>query len=442
MRTLLALWLIICGDILNAQPLNKPKLDSLFDLLAAKDKAMGSLVLSRDGSVIYSRAIGWIAKDKMTAEDANSKSKYRIGSITKMFTSTMMFQLIEDKKVSLTTPLSIYYPQFPNSDKITVGHMLNHRSGLFNFTNDPSFPNWMTQPRTEKEMIAMMSTYPVDFQPDEKFAYSNTNYLLLGYIIEKVTKKTYPENLRSRITSNLGLKDTYYGGKIDAGKNEASSYHFSGGWEQMPETDMSIPGGAGAIVSTPTDLAKFIEALFAGKLISTSSLEQMKTLKDGMGMGMFSVPFGPRRAFGHNGQIDGSASNLYYFIDEKLTIAYCSNGVVLPVNDIMIAVLSIYFNLPYKLPDFDAAPAVILAETDLEKLVGTYASTQLPLKIMITREKTSLYAQATGQSMFPLTATAEDKFKFEPAGVVIEFNAVKHELTLKQGGGTFLFARE
>jgi D-alanyl-D-alanine carboxypeptidase len=442
MRTILALWLVVCGGILNAQPLNKPKLDSLFDLLAAKDKAMGSLVLSRDGSVIYSRAIGWIAKDKMTAVAANPESKYRIGSITKMFTSTMMFQLIEDKKVSMTTPLSMYYPQLPNSDKITIGHMLNHRSGLFNFTNDPSFPNWMSQPRTEKEMIAMMSTYPVDFQPDEKFAYSNTNYLLLGYIIEKVTKKTYPENLRGRITSKLGLKDTYYGGKIDAGKNEAASYHFNGGWEQMPETDMSIPGGAGAIVSTPTDLAKFIEALFAGKFVSASSLEQMKTLRDGMGMGLFSVPFGSRRAFGHNGQIDGSSSNLYYFIDEKLTIANCSNGVVLPVNDIMIAVLSIYFNLPYKLPDFDSAPAVILAETDLEKLVGTYVSTQLPLKIMITRDKTSLYAQATGQSMFPLTATAEDKFKFEPAGVVMEFDAAKRELTLKQGGGTFLFARE
>jgi D-alanyl-D-alanine carboxypeptidase len=442
MRTILTLWLIVCAGILSAQPLNKPKLDSLFDILAARDKAMGSVVLSKDGNVIYSRAIGYTSMSADSKLTANTKTKYRIGSITKMFTATMMFQLIDDKKVSLTTALKEYYPQFPNSDKITIGHMLSHRSGLFNFTNDPAFPAWMTQPKTEKEITDLMSKYPVDFQPDEKFAYSNTNYVLLGYIIEKITKKTYADNLKRRITSKLDLKDTYYGGKIDAAKNEANSYRFMSSWEQMPETDLSIPGGAGAIVSTPADLAKFIEALFSGKFVSAASLDQMKNLRDGMGMGMFSVPFGSRRAFGHNGMIDGSASNLYHFIDEKLTIAYCSNGVVYPVNDIMIGVLSIYFNAAYKIPDFDAKPAVAVNETDLEKFVGTYASTQMPLKIMITRDKASLFAQATGQSAFPLTATAADKFKFDPAGVVIEFNAEKRELTLKQGGGTFLFARE
>src|SRR6185369_15005904 len=139
-----------------------------------------------------------------------------------------------------------------------------------------------------------------------------------GYIIEKVTNQSYAKALGERITSKIGLTNTFVGDKINLKNNESFSYLFMGDWELQPETDMSIPGGAGSIISTPTDLTKFIEALFALKLTSKNSLEQMKIMKDNYGMGLVTFPFGTKRAYGHNGGIDGFTSILGYFPDDSL----------------------------------------------------------------------------------------------------------------------------
>jgi hypothetical protein len=162
----------------------------------------------------------------------------------------------------------------------------------------------------------------------------------------------------------------------------------------------------------------------------------MKTMTDGFGMGMFQIPFYEKSAYGHNGGIDGFASTLAYFPEDSLAVAYCTNGQVYPMNNILIGVLSIYFNKSYSIPSFN------LKTEDLDKYLGVYASTQIPLKITITKNASTLMAQATGQQPFPLDATEKDKFKFDPAGIIIEFNPDKNEMTLKQGGENVLFAKE
>lgn len=419
-----------------SQSFNKPKLDSLMDILTEKNNAMGSLTISRKGVVVYSRAIGYSyisGNEKLSATD---QTKYRIGSITKMFTATMIFQLIEDGKISLTTTVDKFFPQLPNANKITISNLLNHRSGLHNFTDDPEYVTWETQPKTQDEMLAIISKSPVDFQPNEKFSYSNSNYVVLGYIIQNISKQSYSKFLRTRITSKIGLSNTYVGAKTDAKKNESFSYRFLTGWEQGPETDMSIPGAAGAIVSTPADLTKFIESLFSLKLVSNSSLSQMKTMTDGFGMGMFQIPFYEKSAYGHNGGIDGFASTLAYFPEDNLAVAYCTNGQVYPMNNILIGVLSIYFNKPYSIPTFN------LKTEDLDKYLGVYSSTQIPPKITITKNAITLFAQVTGGPLFPLDPTEKNKFKCDPMGVTIEFNPNKTELTIKEGENRFLFTKE
>lgn len=420
-----------------SQIINKEKMDSLFDVLAQKDKAMGSIAISKNGDLVYTRAIGYsLLSDK---EPATTATKYRIGSITKMFTATMILQLVEEGKLALDTRLDKFFPSVPNANLITIANLLNHRSGLHNFTSDSDFTSWMTQPKTEDELLVIISRDKPDFQPDEKYSYSNTNYVLLGYIIEKITGESYSQNLKERITSKVGLSNTYVGGKIDTATGESYSYSFAGSWTPAPVSDMSIPGGAGAIVSTPTDLTKFIEALFSLKLISQSSLHKMRTMIDGYGMGMLQIPFYSKHSFGHNGGIDAFASMLSYFPDDSLALAYCTNGQVYPMNDILIGVLSIYFNLPYSIPAF---PTISLKLEDLDKYLGIYSSTQVPLKITITKNNFTLVGQATGQSPFPLEATGKDKFEFQQAGVVIEFDPARNEFTLKQGGGSYLFTKE
>ena len=425
-----------------SQSINKTKLDSLFNILAAKDKAMGSLTISKKGTVLYRKAIGYSSITNNEKKPSTILTKYRIGSISKMFTATMIFQLMEEGKITLTTTLDTYFPNLPNAKLITVSNLLNHRSGLHNFTDDPEYQKWMIQPKTQEEMLAIISKNKIDFQPNEKAVYSNTNYVVLGYIIEKIDKQTYSKSLEKRITSKIGLSNTYVGGKTNLNNNESYSFQFMVKWLQAPETDMSIPGGAGSIVSTPTDLTRFIEALFSLKLVSKNSLNQMKAITDGYGMGMIQIPFYTKRAFGHNGGIDGFASILTYFPEDSLAISYCTNGQVYPMNDILIGVLSICLNKDYSIPTFDSKPAIILKSEDLDKYLGVYSSAQIQLKITITKNNTVLIAQATGQSSFPLDATEKDKFRFDPAGIIMEFNTNKNEMTLKQGGGNFLFTKE
>jgi len=429
----------IAAGTIFAQSINKPKLDSLFSILAEKNKAMGSLTISKNGTVLYSRAIGYSSITNDEKKPSTTLTKYRIGSITKMFTATMIFQLIEEEKIKLTTTLDTYFPNIPNAKTITISNLLNHRSGLHNFTSDPEYQLWMTHPKTQEEMLDLISKTKVDFQPNEKAAYSNTNFVVLGYIIEKIDKLAYSKSLEKRITSKIGLSHTYMGGKINLVKNECYSFQYTSNWEQAPETDMSIPGGAGSIVSNPTDLTRFIESLFSLKLVSQNSLNQMKTITDGFGMGMIQFPFYTKKAFGHNGGIDGFVSNLSYFPEDSLAIAYCTNGQTYPMNDILIGVLSICFNKDYTIPTFKT---ISIKTEDLDKYLGVYSSTQLPIKITITKDNAILIAQGTGQPSFRLDAVENDKFKFDPAGIMLEFNPIKNQMTLKQGGGIFLFTKE
>lgn len=419
---------------------NAAKLDSLFNLLSEKGKAMGSVAISQNGKLVYTKTIGFSHRDKGKPTVPNANTKYRIGSISKMFTAVMIYQLIEEKKLSLSTPLSKFFPKIPNAKKITIAQMLGHQSGIYSFTNEPDYLEWNQYPITQKELVKLIAKAEPAFEPGTKTEYSNSNYVLLGYIIEKLAKMPYKKALNDRITAKLRLKNTYYGGKIEVVKNEARSFRYAPeGWIQDTETDMSIPHGAGALVSTPSDLAKFIEALFAHKLITENSLKEMTKTTGGMGHGIFEFPFGMKKALGHNGKIDSFESILGYFPDDKIAIAYCSNGQAYPLNEVLIGALSIFFNLPYKIPEFKT---LSLTPDDLKPYTGVYASSQIPLKITVTQNGATLMAQATGQPQFPLQATEPHVFKFDAAGVVMEFNPAANQMTLKQGGGEYLFTKE
>lgn len=421
-----------------AQELDKQKLDQYFDTLAAHDKFMGSVAVSQNGKIVYTRSIG--LADVETKKQPDAETKYRIGSISKTFTSVLVFKAVEEKKLTLAQTINKYYPTIKNADKITIAHLLNHRSGIHSFTNDSAYWQYYTLPKTEIELIEIISKGGSDFNPDAKAEYSNSNYLILSFILQKVYKKDYAKILTEKIIRPVGLTQTYYGGKINLTKNECNSYQYKSSWVKEKETDMSIPVGAGSILSTPSDLTRFAEALFNAKIISQQSLATMMTIRDNYGYGLFQIPFYEKKGYGHNGGIDGFSSVFSYFPNEKVTYALTSNGTNFDNNSISIAVLSAVFNKPYELPEFNAAYMVKAEE--LDQYVGVYASAQIPLKITISKADNTLMAQATGQPSFALEASAKDIFKFDRAGVVLEFNPAEKQMTLKQGGGSFLFKME
>ncbi|WP_448702827.1 serine hydrolase domain-containing protein [Mucilaginibacter sp. AW1-3] len=437
----LLLLFLVLQSCTHAQTLNKAKLDSFFVALNAHNQNMGSIAISVNGVLVYQNAVGYSQVNASLKTPATIKTKYRIGSISKMFTAVMIFQLIDEGKLNFDTPLATYFPQIANAGKITIREMLDHRSGLHNFTSDSLYATYMGSPKSEAEMLVIIAKQKPDFQPDTKAEYSNTNFVLLGYIIEKLTGKTYAEELKLRITSKIGLSDTYYGAKINPAKNEAYSYNYANQWIPATETDMSIPGGAGAVVSTPTDLVKFIDALFTGKLVSAASLELMKTMRDNYGMAMFVAPFGDKRGYGHTGGIDGFSSTLSYFPEDKLAIAYTSNGVRYTTNDVAIAALSIYFNRPFTMPVFDESKTITLNTAELDQYLGKYSSTQIPLKFAITKKDNTLFAGVTGQSTVPLEAKGGDKFVYAMAGATFQFEPAKKTFNFAQGGKTYLFTK-
>jgi len=438
MRTKIIIVLIgILNQIGFAQNIDKAKLDNYFNVLEANNKFMGSVALSKDGKIIYTKVVGYSDVENNVKADENTK--YRIGSISKTFTSVLILKAVENKNLSLNQTIDNYFPNIKNAEKITIKHLLNHRSGIHNFTNDKDYLSWYTMPKTEKEMVEIIAKAGSDFQPDTKAEYSNSNYVLLSYILEKTFKKSYAELLDVYIVQPVGLTDTYFGSKINPDKKECKSYTFLGTWNVQPETDTSVPLGAGGIISTPIDLVRFSDALFGGKIIKPESLEIMKTMEDHYGIGLFQFPFYDKLCYDHTGGIDGFSSVFSYSYDGNISYALISNGTNFNNDSIAITVLSAVYDKPYEIPEFSINE---VSTEDLEKYRGIYSSKEIPLKINITSVNNTLIAQATGQSALPLEATEKDKFKFDEIDAIFEFDPVEKTMILKQAGTEFTFAKD
>ncbi len=421
---------------LSAQPLFRPqKLDSLMALLDANQKCMGSISIQRNDSILYQKAFGF--SNIAEAEKATPQTRYRIGSISKTFTAIMLLQLVDEGRLKLCDKLEIFYPEVPNAAEITIKQLLRHKSGLHNFT-DSVYMNYYTEAQSKQQILKRISSYPVEFEPDAKTAYSNTNYVLLGYILEDVTGKDYATNLFERITKPLNLPSTSFGYSQNDTISHCKSYTYNNGsWELLPETDLSIPGGAGAILSTPEDLCVLGNALFHHQLLSDQAFTEMKRISDNFGCGMFLLPFYDRKAYGHNGSIDGFGSIWAHFPPDSVTVAMCCNGLNYSMNEVLIGVLSIYFDKPYTFPKFDFTEVSSEKMKDFE---GIYFSRALPIKLTIFIKDEQLYGQGTGQSPFPLEAVNDSTFRFDHAGIRIEFS--DYSLRLNQNNMEFTMERD
>jgi D-alanyl-D-alanine carboxypeptidase len=423
------------------QTLDNAKLDQFFDRLAEKNQAMGSLIIAKDGNVLYSRAIGYSQITGTEKKPLIAASRFRIASIGKMYTAVMVLQLVEEGKLKLIDTLEKFFPQVPNATKITIVQMLSHRSGIPNVRRE-----WDTQRNwsngiTKDEMFALIAKATPEFEPDSKQAYSNSGYFLLSLILENITDKSYAEALEERITSKIGLADTYTAaGYIDVNKNESLTYiHFGGNWEPVRETHPSIAYGAGQIMATPSDLAKFVQALFDGKLVSKKSLNQMKTIRDGEGLGMVTFTYAGRTFYGSTGGGDNYGSWLAYQPEEKLAVAYATNAKIYPVANIVSGAIDIYYDKPLQIPTFET---IAVRPEVLEKYVGVYSSSEAPAKFTITRNDANLFVQPGNESPTALEATARDVFQLFGGRVVFEFDASKNQMILKRGGRSIVFTKE
>jgi CubicO group peptidase (beta-lactamase class C family) len=432
-RLLVFLFLIVVFNCPSyGQDINTAKLDSFLNLLASKNLVMGSIAISKEGVTQYQKAMGYAYPGMATIN-----TRYRIGSATKMFTAVIIFQLIEEGKLTLDQKLGGYFPELPNAGKITIRNMLYHRSGLHDYTHDTNFDDWMDKPTSHEKLLKIIADKGSDFEPGTKADYCNSNYLLLGFIIEKICKMPYADVVKERITSKLDLKDTYCGNGTSREKNESVPYKYSNGsWNTVKATNLNIHGGAGCLISTPADLVKFINALFSGKLVSQSSLAEMETMIGGYGMGMFPDKYGTEPSFGHNGRIEEFYTAVWYFPKQKLAFAYCTNGIDYPRVDLLDGVLKICFNQPFTLP---FSNNLHVKSNEPDKYLGKYSSDQITVNC--TKSGDTLLVETKGK-LFKLQPVADNYFMDSPMGYFFEFNPEKNTLQVKETDNVYYLKKQ
>ncbi|MBK9291658.1 MAG: serine hydrolase [Bacteroidetes bacterium] len=395
---------------------------------------MGAAAIMRSDSLIYHGAWGYANIEDSVPAD--SGTVYRIGSVSKTFTAVMAMQMMEAGLLAPDDKLARFFPQLDGADRITIDHMLRHRSGLFSLTSDSAYTEFYTKAHSRRQLLERIATYRLQFEPGSRMEYSNTNYLLLGWLLEDLSGLSFAELLQRRIAKPLGLKYTF--AEAPHHGIAARSYSPEGqAWKLEEATHMSIPGGAGNICSTPQELLVFYHALFSGRLISAQSLAQMTDLQDNFGYGLFFMPFYDLRGYGHTGGIDGFRSVAVYFPESRTGAAICSNALNYNQNEILIAMLSHAFGRKWQLPVFDQ---IEVSEQVLESYVGTYAADGFPLKLTIRHRNGRLFGQGTGQPEFPFEARSESTFVFDAAGLSITFSDGK--LFLRQGGLRLEMSRE
>jgi D-alanyl-D-alanine carboxypeptidase len=216
--------------------------------------------------------------------------RFRIGSVTKTFTATVVLQLVEEGKLRLDGALADYLPGVvPRGDEVTIRHLLQHRSGLANYTDYPSWRAPRSPSRQPIDILRFAGSKPLAFKPGSQVRYSNTNYIALGLVIEKVTGRTYAEELEQRIFRPLGLEHTELPEMW-----RLPDLHDAG-------INPNVPWAAGAIVSSVRDLSRFYSALLSGRILSNASLATMKKTIYGAGLGVFATELPCGRAWGHDG---------------------------------------------------------------------------------------------------------------------------------------------
>jgi len=292
----------------------------------ASQSFMGSVLVARGGQVILSKGYGsanleWNIPNSPT-------TKFRLGSITKQFTAASVLLLEERGKLSTGDPVKKYLPDAPAAwDKITIFHLLTHTSGIPNFTSFPEYKKIEPFATTPGEVVARFRDKPLDFAPGEKWSYSNSGYLLLGYLIEKITGGSYEKFVTENIFTPLGMKDSGCDSNSAVIAHRASGYvHDARGFENAGFIHMSIPHAAGALYSTTEDLLKWEQGLFGGKVLKPESLAKMTTpFKENYACGLGVQIIDGHKRIEHGGGIEGFNTNLAYYPDEKLTVVVLAN---------------------------------------------------------------------------------------------------------------------
>jgi len=430
-----ALSLFLAGSCL-AQ--NAVRMDQIVQSYVADHKFMGTVLVAQGDQVIFTKAYGsanleWGVLNTPT-------TKFRLGSITKRFTAASILLLEERGKLSVNDPVKKYMPDAPAAwDKVTIFHLLTHTSGVADFTSFPDYPKIEPFATTPAKLVALFRDKPLDFEPGAQWKYDNSGYVLLTYLIEKITGDSYDKFVRENIFMPLGMTDTGYDSNSAIIPHRASGYTPGrGGIENAGFIHMSVPQGAGALYSTTGDLLKWEQGLFGGKVLKAASLDKMTTpFKNNYAFGLAIENGGGRKRISHGGGIEGFNTNLVYYPGDKLTVVVLANLNGPAVGDIAAKLAALAHGETVTLPG--ERQEITLDSKMLSRYVGAYQMPDAGPVMLIALDGNQLTSKLGRQQAIPIFPQSETMFFLRVVDAQLEFpkddgSGKPSQLTLHQGG--------
>ena len=393
----------------------------------------GAVLVMQHDKVLLKKGYGLADREWNVANTA--QTKFRIGSITKQFTAACILQLVEQGKLSLDDKLSKFIPDFPKGDSVTIHMLLNHTSGIASYTGIPEFEKVGRLSWSKDSMIAFFKNKPYGFSPGTKWAYNNSGYFLLGYIIEKLSGQSYNNFLRQAILNKLGMENTGVDRLDSILPFRARGYSRVN--KKLVNADyisMEWPFSAGVLYSTVEDLYKWDRSLYGTSVLSDASKQKMfNPGKSNYGYGIIIDSLDKHPRIWHNGGIPGFLSNISRFVNDDVCIIVLANNEIalsntLPISDVVAEGLAdIVFDLPVETPyihkEIKIDPAL------LDRYVGKYKAF---LTLEVIKKDGKLYRHREGSPDIELKPESETKFFYaDDSNRQLEFEVDKNGKVIK-----------
>lgn len=423
---------LFCGFVLGSVSAQTPALTSEFDKLLSEQFKPGesgaTALIAQKGKIVYHKAFGQANLELNVP--MQPQIIFRIGSITKQFTAIAILQLMEQGKLNLQDEITKFIPDYPtHGHKITVEHLLTHTSGIKSYTDMKEFGDIIQKNMKPEELISFFKNQPMDFAPGTQWNYNNSGFFLLGYIIEKVSGKTYPDYVEQVFFKPLGMTNSYYGNDEKLIKNRAAGYEpGKDGIQNASPMSMTLPYAAGSIQSTVEDLWKWHQAVHAYKLVKKETLEKAFTpykLTNGKatnyGYGWFLGDIQGSPTIEHGGGINGFLTSSIYLPKEDVFVAVFSNSTAKSPDNVAAKLAAWTIDKPYNFKE------ITLDENTLKSYVGVYENPESGQRI-ITLENGKLYSQRSGGSKSQIKPYEKDKFFFETSLSFLNFQRSVNEM--------------
>jgi CubicO group peptidase (beta-lactamase class C family) len=383
------------------------------------DLFSGVVLVAKDGEILLHKAYGKADFNKNLDNTCNTR--FRIGSLTKAFTAMLVLQLEQQNLLTVTAPLDTFLPDYPRGDEITLEMLLHHRSGIVDHT---SLSDYQTLRRTNlcplEKTINTFKRLPLEFSPGTQFKYSNSNYILLGFIIEKVTQKPYADVLQSQILEPLGMERTGFEYHQHALQDMALGHKLEDNKIIKAEDRvMQNAHASGAIYSTARDLYTWDRALYTDKLVKKASLEKILDPRhDKYAYGWAKTLIFDKKVLAHTGETEGFKASIRRFIDDDTCIIVLSNFEHCPIDRISEDLAAIMFGQPYQLPKKASG-----GNEDISNYYAYVGRYQIKpgFVLTITNENNQLFCQPTGQDKLQLHPENATTFNLTEVDAKITF---------------------